>query len=112
MDVALARSALTEGDGDDVSQLKRYNSSSLLSALGASPPFFKENRLPAHEHRDGNYDWLVHRIGSGEAVALLSLSGNTAISATPSQIGMDVSYTVRGKATSSAGQHFLEQLTE
>lgn len=66
---------------------------------------------PSHKH--GNYDWLVRRIQSGEAVALLSLSGNTAVAAIPCQVNKDVSYTVHGLCPASGGeQAALEPLTD
>ncbi|KAL1503335.1 hypothetical protein AB1Y20_011387 [Prymnesium parvum] len=56
-------------------------------------------RHPSPPHNEGNYDWLVQRIKSGEAAALLSLSGNTAVGVSSKDVGSDVSYTVRGETT-------------
>ena len=67
---------------------------------------------PEHPTHTGNYNWLVSRINSGESVALLSLSGNTAVSATPSKVGSEVSYTVRGAmSVEGSAEQKLEALT-
>ena len=40
------------------------------------------------------YNWLVSRINSGEAVSLLSLSGNSAVALTPAKVNTVITYTV------------------
>ena len=110
--------------------LHRQASSSLLHAIFSSRSSLSSGALPSvdsvHEDHDevpsvsspehpthtGNYNWLVNRINSGESVALLSLSGNTAVSATPSKVGDDISYTVRGAVPMEGSDELkLEALT-
>ncbi|KAL1503324.1 hypothetical protein AB1Y20_011376 [Prymnesium parvum] len=77
------------------------DSLSSLTALEGSDcsPMSAGGRHPSPPHNEGNYDWLVQRIKSGEAAALLSLSGNTAVGVSSKDVGSDVSYTVRGETT-------------
>ena len=79
---------------------------SLFSSVSSQPRASASHSHPMHS--DGSYGWLVERIASGEAVAVLSLAGNT-VAGPQLADGQRCSYTLRkreGETTVCISQPF------